>query len=105
MFMKRKQRKWTKHEKEKIIHEVQRMGVVSGCRMHQIPPRTYYNWLDRYSSGGIEALEDKRGRDQHAELRRLRKEVRVLKELLAEKELESRFKDELLKKKRPLWGS
>jgi putative transposase len=33
------------------------------------------------------------------EIRRLEKENAVLKEIIAEKELESRFKDELLKKK------
>ena len=39
--------------------------------------------------------------DQLKEIRRLRKENQRLKDLLIEKELESKLKDELLKKKYP----
>jgi putative transposase len=39
-----------------------------------------------------------------AQLKRLEKENRMLKELLAEKELESKLKDELLKKKIVQWN-
>jgi putative transposase len=38
-----------------------------------------------------------------AQLKRLEKENRILKELLAEKDLESKMKDELLKKKFAQW--
>jgi putative transposase len=38
-------------------------------------------------------------------LKRLEKENKLLKEMLAEKELESRLKDELLKKKIAQWNN
>lgn len=105
MLMKKTRRKWTKYEKEKILLDIQRVGVVRGCRKHSISKPTYYDWLEKYNSQGLEGLEDKRGKGQQAELKHLRKENRLLKEMLAEKELEARFKDELLKKKREAWNS
>ena len=59
----------------------------------------YYDWLNRYQASGLEGLEDRRGKSVDARIKRLEKENRLLKELLAEKELESKLKDELLKKK------
>ena len=37
------------------------------------------------------------------EMKNLRKENEMMKQIIAEKELESKLKDELLKKKRRLW--
>ncbi|MBE0675518.1 MAG: hypothetical protein IH591_12730, partial [Bacteroidales bacterium] len=48
--------------------------------------------------------EDQRGKvTDKTEIERLRRENHLLKEMLAERELESRLKDELLKKKMELW--
>lgn len=99
MFMKRNQRKWTKEEKLQIIQDVQRLGVITGCRKHEISPTNYYSWLEVYNAYGIEGLDSKRNRDTEREVKALKKENLKLKELLAEKELQSKFKDELLKKK------
>jgi putative transposase len=46
-------------------------------------------------------MEHGLGKDKLALLRKLEKENATLKQLLAEKELESKLKDELLKKKYP----
>jgi putative transposase len=59
--------------------------------------------MDRYNAHGFEGLEDRRTKNMDAQLKRLEKENRILKELLAEKELESKLKDELLKKKFAQW--
>ena len=103
MLSKREMKKRTKEEKEKILLEINRLGVVAGCRRCGIDPRTYYNWLEKYQAHGLAGLEDGRGRKSEATLRRLEKENKVLKELLAEKELELKMKDELLKKRMVHW--
>lgn len=103
MLSKREMKRRTKEEKEKIIHEVQRLGVVAGCRKYNVDPTTYYSWLEKYQAHGLEGLEDRRGKNSEAAMRRLEKENKLLKEMLAEKEMELKMKDELLKKRMVSW--
>ena len=103
MLSKREMKRRSKEEKEKIIHEVQRLGVVAGCRNYNVDPTTYYSWLERYQAHGLEGLEDRRGKNSEAAMRRLEKENKLLKEMLAEKEMELKMKDELLKKRMASW--
>lgn len=93
----------TKEEKEKLLVEIQKLGVVAGCRRYSIEPSTYYQWLERYQAHGINGLEDRRSQSQEAMMRKLEKENKILKELLAEKELEIKMHAELLKKKMVQW--
>lgn len=95
--------KRTAQEKERIILDIQRLGVVAGCRKHNLSRTLYYDWTNRYNANGLAGLEDRRHSTNEASVQRLEKENRMLKELLAEKELESRMKDELLKKKFAQW--
>ncbi len=97
--MVRQMHKWTPLEKERILLDIQSLGAIAGCRKHGLSKTLYYNWLNKYNSSGLEGLEDRRGKNMDAHVKRLEKENRILKELLAEKELESKLKDELLKKK------
>ena len=99
MELKRNQLTRSKEKKEKIIKDCQRLGVVAGCRKHGVAPKSYYCWLDKYEANGIEGLEDRRGKNQASMVKKLEKEIRLLKEIVAEKEMESKMKDELLKKK------
>lgn len=99
MFMKRQIIKRTPEEKERILLSVQKLGVVAGCRQFGISKPQFYDWIERYNALGLEGLKDRRGRNTEALVKKLEKENKILKELLAEKELESRMKDELLKKK------
>jgi putative transposase len=103
MFMVKKLHKRTAEEKEKILLDIQRLGVTIGCRKHNLSKTLFYTWLDRYSSHGLAGLEDRRRVDLDAQFKKLEKENRMLKELLAEKELESKMKGELLKKKLAQW--
>ena len=91
--------KRTPQEKEKILLGIQNLGVIAGCRKYGISRTLYYDWLHKYNASGLEGLEDRRGKNMDAHVKRLEKENRILKELLAEKELESKLKDELIKKK------
>jgi putative transposase len=103
MLTRKKRKKWTKHQKESILKDIQQVGVVAGCRKHDIATRTYYDWLDKYNANGVDGLDRQPSGGSDAELKHLRKENRLLKEMLAEKELEARLKDEILKKKMDLW--
>jgi putative transposase len=103
MLMKKDHHKRTPQEKEKILLDIQSLGVNAGCRKYNLGKALYYDWLDRYNAHGLEGLEDRRAKNISGELKRLEKENRILKELLAEKELESKMKDELLKKKFAQW--
>lgn len=99
MLMVKRFNKRTAQEKERIILDIQSLGIIAGCRKHGISKSLYYYWVDKYQASGIKGLEDRRGKNMDAHIKRLEKENRILKELLAEKELESKLKDELLKKK------
>lgn len=99
MLMVRAIHKRTAQEKEKILLNIQTLGVTIGCRKYDISKQLYYDWLYRYNASGLEGLEDRRGKNMNAQIKRLEKENKLLKEMLAEKDLESRLKDELLKKK------
>jgi putative transposase len=103
MFMKKEYKQRSAEEKEKIIQDIQRIGSVSGCRRYNISSALYYDWLERYNASGIEGLRDRRGKNIELQVKKLEKENKLLKELLAEKELESKMKDELLKKKIAQW--
>jgi putative transposase len=104
MLMVKHHHKRTAQEKEKILLDIQRLGVTIGCRKHNVSKTLYYYWLNRYNAHGLEGLEDRRKIDADAQIKKLEKEIRMLKELVAEKELESRMKDELLKKKHAQWS-
>lgn len=96
--------KRSKEEKEKIILDIQRLGVVAGCQKHGINKALYYKWARRYNSLVITGLEDRRSVNLDAAYKKLEKENEMLKKILAEKELESKMKDELLKKKIAQWN-
>lgn len=103
MLMKKQFHKRTPEEKEKIILDIQRLGIIAGSRKHGIARTLYYEWLEKYTASGLEGLSDRRGKSMDVIYKRLEKENKLLKEMLAEKELESRLKDELLKKKIAQW--
>ena len=103
MLMKKDLQKRSAQEKERILLDIQSLGLVAGCRKHNVSKGLYYRWLDRFNASGIEGLEDRRGKNMDAQVKRLEKENHLLKVLLAEKELESKMKDELLKKKFAEW--
>jgi putative transposase len=93
----------SKEEKEKLLFEIQKLGVVAGCRRYSVEPSTYYVWLERYQAHGINGLEDRRSQNHDAMIRKLEKENKILKELMVEKDLEIRMQAELLKKKMEQW--
>ncbi len=103
MLVKNLHAKRTKEEKERIILDVQKLGVVAGCRKHGCSASMYYYWLDLYNAHGIEGLDHRKSRDQQSEINRLKKELSIAKEVIADKELQLKLQAELLKKRHVQW--
>lgn len=97
-----KKRKWSKAEKLAILEEVEKVGLQETLRKHGVYPSTYYSWRKRYQASGEAGLDQQaRQRADGQRIRELEDEVSLLKELLANKEMELALRDELLKKKYP----
>jgi len=99
----RKKPRKTAEEKVRIIQEISRLGVVAGVRKHNIAASTYYDWLDKYEANGLKGLSDKRKFNDNRELKAKDKEIRLLKEIIADKELQIKLQNEMLEKKFPAW--
>ena len=97
--MRTSRRKFSKEEKLSILKEAGEHGVSVTLEKHGIYPTTFYAWRKKLDSMGVEGLDYGMTKPQLKRIRELEKENRMLKELVAEKELEGRLKDELLKKK------
>ncbi len=90
-------RSWTVEQKLAILKEAEESGVTATIRKHQIYGNTLYDWRQKYSTSGMEGLKSSYVRTS-PEVKKLEAEIRMLKEIVAEKELAIRIKDELLKK-------
>jgi putative transposase len=94
-------KKFTKEEKLGILAEAERNGVVVTLAKYELSPATYYYWKGKLTFGGEDALNHSKHRQLESEHKLLAMENERLKILLAEKEIESRLKDELLRKMYP----
>lgn len=97
-------RKFSKEEKLRIVHEAATNGVKITLDKYGVYPATFYGWKRKVEQMGEVGLEHGMTPAHLKEIRRLEKENQRLKELVAEQQLESKLKDELLKKKYP-WAS
>jgi putative transposase len=100
--MSKTKRKFSKAEKLKVLTESKKNGVKATLEKHGIYPATFYSWRKKYAEMGEEGFRHGITPAQLKEIKRLEKENAVLKTIIAEKELESKLKDDLLKKKYPL---
>lgn len=89
----------TKEEKIRIIQEAQKHGITATCAKYGIYPASYYQWAEKYREMGEKGLQHGMTKEHLKEIRRLQKENDELRKLVADQQLESRMKDELLKKK------
>ena len=94
-------RKFTDQEKLKILGEAKKNGVKATLEKYDLFPATFYYWKRKYIVYGEEGLAHRKSSENEALIKKLEKENEALKILLAERELESKLKDELLKKKYP----
>lgn len=89
--------KKTLQEKVKLIEESKVLGVLETSRKHDLHYQTLKNWVDAFSIHGKDGLERKAVKGD-PELKRLYLENEQLKLIIAEKELELRIKNDMLKK-------
>ena len=92
-------RKFTKEQKLEILEEASMQGVQATLDKHGLYPTTFYSWKKKFETMGEAGFRHGMTPEHIKEIKRLEKENEQLKLLLAEKELEGRLKDELLKKK------
>jgi putative transposase len=97
--MSMKKRTFTKEEKLLILSEAQENTVKVTLEKHGIFPGTFYAWKKKFESMGEEGFRHGMTPEHLKEIRRLEKENLLLKQIIADKELEGRLKDVLLKKK------
>lgn len=93
-------KKYSAEKKLQILKDVEKFGLTQTCRKYNVYHTTIYTWQDKYEEEGFEGLKNKRKTRNNIdpEIKELRKENGMLKELLAERDLELKVKTELLKK-------
>ncbi len=94
-------KKFSKEEKLRILEEAKTNGVKVTLAKYHLYPATFYYWRKKFTVYGEEGLSHQVVKNHESLIKKLEKENEALKMMLAEKELESRLKDELLKKKYP----
>ena len=99
--MKEKRKRFSKEEKIKIIKACSTNGVRFTLEKYGVYPATYYAWKKKFEEMGEDGFAHGMTKKRLARIRQLEQEVDLLKQLLAEKEVESKLKDEMLKKKYP----
>ena len=98
-FMLMKKRTFTTEEKLRIIKEASENGVGVTIEKYGLYPASYYSWKKKLDQMGEEGLQHGMTPEHLKRIRQLEKENALLKQLLAEKELEGKLQSELLKKK------
>jgi putative transposase len=96
-------KKFTDQEKLQIIKEVRERGLKVTLEKYDLFAGTYYYWLKKVLVHGEDGIKHSGSKGHDQLIKKLEKENEQLKILLAEKELESKLKDDLIKKKYPEW--
>ncbi len=94
-----KKRTFNKDEKLRIIKEASENGISQTLEKYGIYPASYYSWKKKLEEMGEEGFHHGMTPQHLKRIRELEKENNILKQLLAEKELENKLKGDLLKKK------
>ena len=92
-------KRWSLSEKEEILQAAQEGDTVEVCRKYGVSTATYYVWKRAYDTHGLEGLKSKKKKDKNVSLTKAEEEIRMLRKLLVDKELELELQKELLKKK------
>lgn len=82
-----KRRKFTTAEKISIIKEASSKGVSRTLSKYDVYPATFYSWKKKLEQMGEEGFHHGITTKQLRQIRKLEKENKSLKEMVAEKEL------------------
>ena len=89
---------WKLEDKLRILESGKSGNIVSLCRKEGLSTATYYEWKKQYEVQGEQGLKGTYQR-KDPNLRKAEEEIRILRKLLADKEIELEVQRELLKKK------
>lgn len=105
--MSKHRRSFTPSQKLEIVQHSLAEGMAKTKRRYEIADSVVRRWLDAYESEGEAGLARK-GKTPQSDLelqnQRLLRELREYKAMVAERDLEIRIKDELLKKSQIRFG-
>lgn len=93
-----KYKKWSLEEKLEILSSCEELGVVETCRKYSVSTGSLYSWKKKHEKQGEAGLKVTHD-DRSKELKQAEEENRILRKLLANKEIELEIGRELLKKK------
>jgi|SRR6056297_211077 len=91
---------WSKSEKLAVIHMANTEGVAKACRHFNVSQASFYKWKAKLEGLGESALENRGGDQLSRQIAHLLSENRMLKQIIAEKELKLMIQNELFKKSR-----
>lgn len=92
-------KKYTNAEKISIVKEGAKKGVKATLEKYGLYPATYYYWKKKYDTMGDAGMDHGMTKERLQEIQRLQKENAMLKQIIADKELEVRLQQDLIKKK------
>lgn len=93
-----KYKKWTLEKKLEILSSSEDLGIVETCRKYGVSTGTFYSWRKKFESKGEAGLKVTY-ETKSKELKVAEEEIRILRKLLGDREIELEVQRELLKKK------
>ncbi len=92
--MSKHRKSWSQAEKQAIVNHYKEHGASATSRHYDVSTGMIYRWITQFD----ETKTERPSVFKDSDYSRLLKENQALKEIVAEKELEIRVKDALLKK-------
>lgn len=91
-------KRWSLAEKLEILSQYQKEGVTRTSRQYGVSGTMIYKWQKAFESEGEEGLSGAKQKDKELEYAKLLRENNELKAMVAEKELQIRIQNEIIKK-------
>jgi transposase-like protein len=96
--MKKHRQSWTQQQKLQILSLYREKGIGAASAEFGVSSTTIYNWEKLLDQNGESGLETNKKSDKDLAIKRLEREIRELRNIVADNALELRIKDKLLKK-------
>ena len=91
-------KRWSLSEKLEVLSHYQKEGVTRTSREYGVSGTMIYKWQKAFESEGEEGLSGHKKKDKELEYDKLQRENNELKAIVAEKELQIRIQNEIIKK-------
>ena len=91
-------KRWTADEKLEVLNHYQKEGVSRTSRQFGVSSTMIYKWQRSFESEGTEGLSNAKQKDKELRLYQLERENRELKAIVAEKEMQLRIQEAVIKK-------